>query len=318
MDVALKKRILDLYSSGYSIREIVRLIGCVYERSSVQQVLKHAGVPLRGRSQSYIDPYEFQGVDAEDFAEFLGSMYGDGYICKVHGYAHDRFESSLAFSLDEEDLVRRIVFIVKKLFGFEPHVVKKGLYIIRLRVSLAKHLYIFGYPVGKKSDLNPVLPLSYLRSRNMKIAFIRGFFNAEATVNKAIAVHQSVRFHPKKPVLDKLICTGRRYVMKKKTYYICTWNDAKQIIGSQAMQSHILEGVLSLLVAIGISASIYPIRLHIGETGYVSVHFELRIKTKCLKKALDFKLVSCHKKVDSLKTLCGCAGAVKRARFRAV
>ncbi|MBN1274987.1 LAGLIDADG family homing endonuclease [Candidatus Woesearchaeota archaeon] len=311
MDAVDRAMIIDAYEMGMSIREVVDFTGGVCGRESIRIILKGGGVPLRGRGVKYRDASSFFGEEVCLFAELLGCMYGDGSLSKNKNAGHGCYDAVLVFSADERDVVERIAFITSRLFGFEPRVIDKGYFCIKLRRSFARYLHEFGYPLGKKSVLNPVLPLSFLVTPAMQKAFLRGFFNAEASVHKTVCVHQSVRIFPDKQLRKALFARGKPYTMKNIAYRICGWCHVKDLFEERPASSNILLGVQELLLRIGIPSTIYPIRVHISGAERVSIHYELRIRTKYLKTVADSGLLSSRKKVRKLQQLCGRAGAVK-------
>ena len=301
MDAADRDMLVDLYEMGMPIREIVDVMGGACGRDKATEALKEAGVRMRGSGTRYADPSSFCGEDAELFAELLGYLYGDGHISKVMDSKNGRYESLIAFSLDEDDLVERVRFIVYRLFGFHPRVITMpDHYRVRLRRGLARRLYEFGFPVGKKSLLNPSILLKFLSGGLMGAAFLRGFFNAEASVNKTVSVHQSVRFFPDDRVRHKVIALGKPYAMKNTSYRTCAWTEVKHLLEDELVSSNILLGVKELLSRLGVSSRIYPVRVHISGQKRFSVHYELRILTKCLKRVADSGLLSSRKKTRKL------------------
>ena len=302
MEVLVRSQVVELYLAGHSVREIADLLGGAYGREAIRLELKNASVPLRGRGVKYKTPEEFSEGESVLFAELLGYLYGDGHLSKVGGSKHGRYESVIALSLDEGDVVRHVMLIVGSLFGFEPRVVRKNYYRITLRRSLARYLHRFGFPVGKKSVLNPCLPLTYLVGDDMKKAFLRGFFNAEASVHKSVSVHQSVRVSLDDESKAQVMRRGMRYLMRGSRYHICSWRQAG-LSESDVCSSNILLGVQTLLKRIGIPSMIYPVRFHVSGQERVSLHYELRIGTQSLKKVADFRLVSSRKKTRKLHSL---------------
>lgn len=300
MDKVNKEAIIKLYGEGYSIRKVSGLIGFSYQRESIRKVLKQENIPIRGRGVVYKHYLKFTGEESALFAEFLGYFYGDGHIHKYVDPGHGLYECLLCFSLNERDIVKRVVYITGRLFNFKPRVVKQeGRYLIKFRRSLAKYLYNFGYPVGKKSLINPRLPLDKLRNKLMKKHFICGFLNAEASINKTVCVQQSIRIKIPKDKLEALKERHQPYFMRGRRCYFIKWSDVKTFI-DLSETSNVLCDLSKLLADFKIPSRIYPIRLYIGKNDTSSIHFELTMPPRYIKNIKEQGMLSCDKKLKKL------------------
>ncbi len=304
MDKVNKENIIKLYGQGYSIRKVSELIGFAYQRESIRKILKQENVPLRGRGAVYKHYSKFTKEESALFAEFLGYFYGDGCLYKYKCTSYGGYGCTLAFSLKEGDLVKRVVYITQKLFQFTPRVSKtKSNHMILFRKTLGRYLYDVGYPAGKKSLINPKIPANMLKNKIMKKHFICGFLNAEATVNQTIAAQQSVRVNLPKPIIEELKQeNGRAYLRNSKCpCYFIKWSKIKNKINVK--ESNILCDLKELLSDLGISSAVYPIRLYIGKNDKTSVHYELYINRRSLKLAKETGIISQESKLNKLNQI---------------
>lgn len=297
-------KIINLYRQGYSLRKIAQQPPTSYGRELIRREIKKAGLVLRGRGTVYQD-YDLLSDDKKAMlAELLGYLYGDGSLYQYKNSGEWRYECVLTLSHNEHDLVQRVGSIVEQLFWFRPYIQKReSVYIIKLRPTLARYIAQLGYPAGKKSILNPPLPVRLLQSDQYKKHFIRGFFNAEATVNKTVTVQQSVRLEVDHQVREKLKNAARKYAVgRNRTHYYIKWKSAKEMIDPKVIPpSKILGGIQSLLANLGIPSTISPIRICLSNS--TGIHYELRIPVHALTQIKDLKILTCNKKVQKLNLL---------------
>jgi hypothetical protein len=303
MDKETINQIIRLYKKGFSIRKIEKIISGKYHKESIRENLKRSGMILRGIGIIYKNYGQFSSEENDLFAELLGYLYGDGSLHKYKNTSHGIYDCHLAFSLNEADLVKRIVKITNNLFKFIPKVIrKKSIYLIKFRRSFAKYLANIGYPIGKKSILNPNFPLEILKYDSMKRHFICGFLNAEATVNETITVQQSVRINLPLGIINFLKKKNKPYKMNDLECYFIKFSKIKSL-NLNIQESKMLLDLKKLLNEFGIQSAIYPIRLYIGRKNKTSIHFELHISPKFIRKIKDFNMLSCTKKVEKLNKL---------------
>lgn len=303
MDSLIKEEISTLYKEGLSIRKIERAINYRYRRESIRMELKKAGVPMRGRFITYKNLDFFNSDERLLFAEFLGYLYGDGSLHKNKNPSHGLYDCVITFSLDEGDLVNRVIFIVKKLFSFNPKVIRNrddNTYSIKFRRSFAKYISLLGYPAGKKSINNPLILNSIFHNSEMEKSFIKGFLNAEATINRALSVQQSVGMTLSRRKIDKLKSLARNGMSKGNLYSFVRWKKAKKVISTHYKDSNILLGLKNMLSKVGINVKIYPVRVYIGKNDKISIHLELKVRKEDLNKIRDFNLLSCKDKLKKL------------------
>jgi hypothetical protein len=304
VDLETKALIAKYYLKGISVRRIAELINYDYGKETIRKELNRAGANMRGRSTSYKNRSEFCLQEAAQFSELLGYLYGDDHITKNKNTSHGGYDCILTFALNEEDLIRRAEFITSNLFGFKPRrIIKAGYCSLKFRRSFAKYLHHIGYPAGKKSVMNPRLPLHLFDSPTLKRGFLRGFLNAEAGINQTIAVHQSVRIRLPGCAIEKLCTIGTKTVIRGHPCCFVRWSNAKNVVGSLQVKSNILLGVQQLLLDLGIKSVIYPIRIYLGNNGITSVHFELHILPKFIKQVKMLNLISCEKKLKKISLL---------------
>lgn len=304
MDVLTRTTVIGAYKSGHSARKIAELLGYAYARETVRKELRKAGVAMRGRNAQYARIEEMSPADAERCAELLGYLYGDGCVSKNKNSSYGLYDCKLVFAADELDLVSRVSAITRKLFGFSPKIkARDGYFVLKFLRSFAKHIAAMGYPVGKKSVLNPYLPFALLQTDSAKRGFLRGFFNAEASVGKTLSVQQSVRQQVPARVVRGLKAGAKVSVIGKNACWFIRWRSCKDLLGKYQSQSNVLTGVQTLLQEVGISSVIYPVRVYVGKNDIVSIHYELCVPPKAIKRALSLSLISCAKKVTRLRAL---------------
>ncbi|MFH1210525.1 MAG: hypothetical protein V1645_01285, partial [archaeon] len=111
MNNETKKRVVQLYNEEYSIRAISELINKNYGRECIRKELKKVGVILRGRGMVYKNYKDLVSNELQQFAELLGYLYGDGSLSNDKNARQETYRACLTFSLNERDLVLRIVEI---------------------------------------------------------------------------------------------------------------------------------------------------------------------------------------------------------------
>lgn len=296
-------RIIQLYEQGISIRKIPVYIENKYRREKIRQELKSAGVRIRGKITVYPSLSEFNDHELVLLAELLGCFYGDGHVHKNKDPSHGIYDAFLTFASNEKDLIKRAISLTENLFKFTPKVMKKtGYSKLKFRRTFAKYLFNLGYPIGKKSVVNPKLPMQLLNTKTKKAAFIRGFFNAEASINETVFVQQSVRIILPQHIVQELKSVGKKTHIKKIECYFVRWSKASSILNSK-YQSNVLIDLRSLLRCFKIKSVIYPVRIYIGREDKTSIHFELRIPRKFIKMLVWHNLITCKKKLYKIESL---------------
>jgi hypothetical protein len=303
MEPGLCKQVLKLYNQGRTIRQIVELIDFEYGRESIRRELKRLNAQMRGRATTYQSVKDFPEQKICLFAELLGYIYGDGHLHKRKDSGV--YECKLAFALNEKDLVERVIQITEKLFSFRPKVIKTEFnYIIRFRKSFAKYLSKLNYPVGKKSLINPKIPFEIFKDKNAIRYFIRGFLNAEASINRTVSVQQSVQVVMPDKIINSIKNIKSAYKMRKFFCYFISWGIAREYLcPSYTNCSNMLMDLKTALSKFDISSNVYPVRVYIGKNDSVSIHHELRIVSKDFKKVEKLKIVTCKKKLEKLHAL---------------
>ena len=114
-----------------------------------------------------------------DFAEFLGYVFGDGYLTK----------SYIGIANEDKEIIKRVIGLSKILFNINATTTKdkrtKNLYQIRLNSgTLVKIFKIFGLTPGKKGR-NLRVPEQIMLSNNETIKqFIRAYFDCDSHPHK--------------------------------------------------------------------------------------------------------------------------------------
>jgi signal recognition particle subunit SRP54 len=132
---------------------------------------------LRGGQQDISFPTRLN----PELAEFMGYVYGDGNLDK----------RSVHITNEDDEIVKRLVFLGKKLFGIAPAILHKKRSKVNLRrVSfMSKKLVyaicaVFGLPLGKKSGSMRLPPFFLLASAPSKRAFLRAYFDCDGYVEE--------------------------------------------------------------------------------------------------------------------------------------
>jgi len=219
---------------------------------------------------------------------------GDGSISKRKDA---RYDCVLSFALREKNFVDAVRDIVKQLFGYDPKVVvNHSWYTIVMRRSIARYLHEqCGYPTGKKSVGNPNIPDWIMRADSfVKIAFVRGFLNAEASIDDCVKIPQSVRIFPPEHVQDKLKRASNFHDAASFKYYSLRGNKAKYILGKRYLrQSNILLDLQKLLYEFQISSKINLNRVWMSpRSNCVSLHYELYIPKRMIKHLKRFNMLT--------------------------
>ena len=304
MDEDTAKNIIKLYRDGHSLRQISKVLHGTIGRERVRQLLHASRVGWRGRGAKSRPPQHLTSAERTRLAELLGYLYGDGHLTRNKNGNHGLFDCVLTFAANEPDLVERALTITEDLYGFRPRVKKYGGWTcVKFRRSFAKYLQEIGYPAGKKSMCNPRAPLDLLPTKEDRVAFIRGFLNAEASVHKSVFVHQSVRISATPTRVARARAVGKNTILKGKPCTFVAWSAAAEIFADNTSSSRILTDLSTLLRGIGIPSTVKPIRAYIGFSGVTSVHFELRIRRQHLKTVADLRLVDSTKKQEKLNQL---------------
>lgn len=112
-----------------------------------------------------------------DLAELIGTVLGDGHICK-----HSRCDSlRITGDAKKMDFVNRSAKLIETVFGKEAAVakVKKNAMTVTIyEKNIAKRL---GIPHGSRKNLNYILPNWISRNRSLTVRFLRGMYEAEGS-----------------------------------------------------------------------------------------------------------------------------------------
>ena len=217
-----------LYNDGLNIRQIAKIAR--RGRETVRVILKRHGTKMRFRGIKYDSLLIYSHERKLLLAELFGYLMGDGSISKT---TDGRYDCVLSFALKEKNFVDAVRNIVKQLFGYVPKVViDHSWYRIVLRRSVARYLYEqCGYPIGKKSIVNPHIPNWILQASSpVKTAFIRGFLNAEASIDDCVKVPQSVRIFLPEDVQNRLRQRSNTHDVASFKYNLLRWKEAKSIV----------------------------------------------------------------------------------------
>lgn len=295
------KEMIALYNGGLNIRQIAKIARL--GRETVRVILKRHGTRMRFRGIKY-DPLSIYSHERKLLlAELFGYLIGDGFISET---TDGRYDCVLSFALKEKNFVDEVRNIVKQLFGYVPKVVvDHSWYRIVLRRSIARYLYKqCGYPIGKKSIVNPYIPDWIMQARpSVKTAFIRGFLNAEASVDNCVKVPQSVRIFLPRDVQNRLRQRSNIHGVASFKYYSLRWKEAKSIVKEEYVRpSHILLDLQKMLSEFQIDSKICFNRVWMSSrSNSISIHYELYVSKKMLERLKQFNML---KKKDETE-MCG-------------
>lgn len=296
------KKIISLYNSGLNIRQIAEIVG--RGRETVRVMLKRHNIRMRFRGIKYDPLPSYHHEKKVLLAELFGYLMGDGSVSKRKDR---RFDCIISFSLEEKNFVDVVKNIVNQLFGYVPKsMVDRTWYRVTLRRSIARYLHEeCGYPLGKKSVVNPNIPQWILEADQLvKTAFIRGFLNAEASINDCVKVSQSVRIFLPRDVQYQLEQMANIRDASFK-YHSLRWRKAKSIVKEYVRPSNILLDLQKLLLELQINSKIYSNRIWMSSrSGSVSIHYELYMQRKMLERLRELTKVLEEKIID-------CAGVAK-------
>lgn len=268
--------LISLYDSGLNIRQISKIDG--RGRETIRLILKQHGVQMRFRGIKYRSLSELTLVETASLAGLFGYLLGDGSVSKRKD---GRYDCSLSFALDEKEFVEEAKDITRQLFGSLPKVeiVDGCFYKLTFRRSIARFLHEeCSYPTGKKSVVNPHVPFWVLGGkREVKISFIRCFFNAEASRNRGdVKIRQSVRIFLPSSLVDRLRQIAKISISRTYKYHWLNWRRVPSWVRQYTRSSNILEDLQKLLLEFRIDAKIYPYWIWASsKNDNVSIHYEL-------------------------------------------
>lgn len=282
-----------LYNDGLNIQQIAKIAG--RGRETVRVILKRHGTKMRFRGVKYDPISVYSHERKQQLAELFGYLMGDGSISKRKNGSYDCI---LALALKEKNFVNSVINITKQLFGYVPKIraeLDYGCYKIVFRRSIARYLCEqCGYPAGKKSVVNPRIPSWIMQSTyKIKAAFIRGFLNAEASVDDCVKVAQSVRISLPEDLRDQLRRIASINNEASYRYYSSRWEKAKPFVVKYTKPSNVLLDLQKLLSEFQIGAKIYLNRVWMSsKSDGVSIHYELYIQKKMLNRLKQFNMLT--------------------------
>lgn len=283
--------IVTLYNGGLNIMQIAKIVG--QGRETVRVCLKRNGVRMRFRGIKYDPLPEHTHTRKVSLAELFGYFVGDGSVSKRKD---GRYDCTLSLALKEKDFVDRVIDITRQLFDSIPKVEShKDYFKLVFRRSIGRYLCEqCGCPAGKKSVVNPHVPSWIMQSSSeVKVAFIRGFLNAEASVSDCVKVAQSVRVSLPETVKGQLKLVSSINSQASYRYYSARWRDAKALVAEHVRPSNILVDLQKMLSEFHIDAKMYLNRVWMNSNcSSASVHYELYMSKKMLNRLKQFNMVT--------------------------
>lgn len=118
-------------------------------------------------------------IESEDLAELCGILIGDGGITQ--------YQISVTLNSDTDKKYSRYVFnLFKKIFKIEPHIYKKknnlAINVVLSSINAIEFLKKKGIKQGNKLAQNLSVPEWIMKSREFKIACIRGMVDTDGCV----------------------------------------------------------------------------------------------------------------------------------------
>lgn len=280
-----ERHIVNLYESGLNIRQIAQITQ--RGREKIRLILKQRNVRMRFRGVKYKPLLEFSLKEKAALAKLFGYLLGDGSVSKNKD---GRYECSLSFALNENEYVGDVKNITELIFYCTPKIktIERSYFRILFRRSIARYLHKkCGYPIGKKSVVNPHIPLWIMKGESdVKVSFIQGFLNAEASIHGGnIKIRQAVRFFPPAKLVVHLKRVAKIRATKGYRYYSLDWRDSKSLCERYIRPSNILTDLRELLNEFQILGKIYPYWVWISSTNdSISVHYELYLNKRISRR----------------------------------
>lgn len=186
-----KEKIIDLYKSGKSMRELEHELH--HDRKWMSKILKDANIPIRDSSitsrRYHYDKTFFEKIDTEEKAYWLGMMYADGFIvAPFKGHQIQQFGMTLKAD-DKEHLEK----FCKSLNSNNPVRIYKGsgynpdgeyARIIFSGQKIVDDLKDKG--VIEQKTLQLSFPGENIVPKKLRHHFVRGYFDGDGSLNKWI------------------------------------------------------------------------------------------------------------------------------------
>jgi signal recognition particle subunit SRP54 len=159
--------------------EVVRKAHAYGITTSLSEKIRIKGSKSGGRSGSVSAPITMPTTVDEELAEFLGYVWGDGYIYK--GYVE--------VTNNDPEILSRLDYLSRKLFALEGKIrtdkrngVKKFIVASVLLVAFING--IFKAPIGKKSKIIEIPELLLKSPKRVIGRFARAYFDTDGYVGK--------------------------------------------------------------------------------------------------------------------------------------
>jgi len=152
-----------------------------YEVKCEESVKRWFGQSRGGRNSSNSISISKPRKDNLEFAEFYGSLLGDGCI-------YTRGDTLCITGNAELDrqYIRYLRDISSKLFEIEPSIrIQSECNVVRLEIhsrDLNFFLTDFGFPKGKKKNSSPVIPERFFEDEKVLAACFRGLFDTDGGI----------------------------------------------------------------------------------------------------------------------------------------
>ncbi|NYZ73694.1 signal recognition particle receptor subunit alpha [Candidatus Micrarchaeota archaeon] len=159
--------------------EVVRKAHAYGITTSLPEKIRIKGSKSGGRSGSVSAPMTMPTTVDEELAEFLGYVWGDGYI----------YKSYVEVTNNDPEILSRLDYLSRKLFALEGKIrtdkrngVKK--FIVASVLLVAFINVIFKAPIGKKSKIIEIPELLLKSPKKVIGRFIRAYFDTDGYVEK--------------------------------------------------------------------------------------------------------------------------------------
>lgn len=174
-------KLINLYKSGTSLREMVKITG--YSRGFLSKTLKANEVNIRdntlnSRKYNHDENY-FENIDSEEKAYWLGFMYADGYITN----------NSFGFSINSIDINHAIKFneslqATNPIHEYKGTGYNKDSIMCRTLLTSAKTVNdLIAKGCIRNKTLQLKFPTEDIVSKSLMHHFIRGYMDGDGSIN---------------------------------------------------------------------------------------------------------------------------------------
>lgn len=174
-------KLINLYKSGTSLREMVKITG--YSRGFLSKTLKANEVDIRdntlnSRKYNHIENY-FENIDSEEKAYWLGFMYADGYITNnSFGFSINIIDKNHAIKFNESLQANNPIHEYKGT-GYSENSI-----MCRTLLTSAKTVNdLINKGCIRNKTLQLKFPTEDIVPRHLMYHFLRGYMDGDGSIN---------------------------------------------------------------------------------------------------------------------------------------